>query len=185
MAIFVSVCSTYTVKRDETKIRLREKILIYGAVPRANIRPTDLAPIVIPADDDFYLAAMRWGWRVPWDKKPLINAKSETILNLPTFKPYLQNRCLLVADGFYEKGVRFTQDSERIFYMAGLWKEESDGEKFSMLTTTPNDSVAPFHHRMPFILSSPETWLGDDWQKILESPDKNPLQKIQKQPELF
>ena len=69
--------------------------------------------------------------------------------------------------------------------MAGLWKEESDGKKFTMLTTTPNESVAPFHHRMPFILSSPESWLGDDWQQVLEKPDKNPLLKIQKQPELF
>jgi len=27
---------------------LRDKIVVYGAVPRANIRPTDLGPVIIP-----------------------------------------------------------------------------------------------------------------------------------------
>jgi hypothetical protein len=48
---------------------------------------------------------MRWGWAVPWDKSPLINAKSETVTTLATFKPHLDNRFLLLADGFHEKGV--------------------------------------------------------------------------------
>ena len=91
------MCSRYTVKRDEEKIRLRDKIVIYGALPREDIRPTDLAPILIPDDDDFQMTQMRWGWRVPWDKSPLINAKSETLLTLKTYAAHLQNRCLIAG----------------------------------------------------------------------------------------
>ncbi len=74
------MCARYEHKKDEAKIKLREKIYVFGAVPRANIRPTDLGPIILPADDDFVCREMRWGWQVPWDKSPLINAKCETLL---------------------------------------------------------------------------------------------------------
>lgn len=56
-----------------------------------------------------------------------------------------------------------------------------------MLTTTPNASVAPYHHRMPFILRADQydDWLGERWQEVLGRPDHAPLDKVQKQPELF
>jgi putative SOS response-associated peptidase YedK len=58
---------------------------------------------------------------------------------------------------------------------------------FVMLTTTPNASVSPYHSRMPFILRAEQlgAWIGDDWLAVLENPDRAPLEKIQKQPELF
>jgi putative SOS response-associated peptidase YedK len=181
------VCSRYTHKNDEAKIRLREKIEVFGCVPRADIRPTDLAPILLPDDDFFACREMRWGWNVPWDKAPLFNAKSETLLTLPTFQPHLQNRCLILADGFFEKGIRFIQPGEPGFALAGLWRMDDGAERFTMLTTTPNESVSPYHHRMPFVLRPEQhaNWLGDDWRRVLENPDKSPLVKIQKQPELF
>jgi putative SOS response-associated peptidase YedK len=181
------VCSRYTYKKDEARIKLREKIEVFGCVPRGDIRPTDLAPVILPDEDSFSCREMRWGWRVSWDKSPLINAKSETLTTLPTFKPHLNNRCLILADGFFEKGVRFVQTGEPLFALAGLWQKFDDGEKFTMLTTTPNASVSPYHHRMPFLIP-PERyadWLGEAWLQVLETPDKSPLEKIQKQPELF
>ena len=44
------MCSRYTYTKDEAKIRLRDKIVVYGAVPRANIRPTDLGPVILPEE---------------------------------------------------------------------------------------------------------------------------------------
>ena len=37
------MCSRYTYTKDEAKLRLRDLIVVFGAVPRANIRP-DLGP---------------------------------------------------------------------------------------------------------------------------------------------
>jgi len=56
-----------------------------------------------------------------------------------------------------------------------------------MLTTTPNETVAAYHHRMPFILKPEQfdLWLSDRWQEVLAKPDHAPLEKFQKQPELF
>ncbi|MEI6078703.1 MAG: SOS response-associated peptidase family protein, partial [Verrucomicrobiota bacterium] len=120
------MCSRFTVKKDEAKIRRRELMAVFGFVPREDIRPTDLAPVILPDDDNLSCREMRWGWRVPWDKSPLINAKSETLTTLPTFKPHLSNRCLILADGFYEKGIRFVQTGEPLFAMAGLWQKFDD-----------------------------------------------------------
>jgi putative SOS response-associated peptidase YedK len=181
------VCSRYTNNKDEAKIKRRELIEVFGFVPRGDIRPTDLAPVIVPDEDSFSCKEMSWGWRVPWDKSPLINAKSETLTTLPTFKPHLENRCLILLDGFYEKGVRFIQKGEPLFALAGLWQRFADGDKFTMLTTTPNETVSPFHHRMPFVLSPSQydAWLGESWLDVLANPDKSLLEKIQKQPELF
>ncbi len=202
------MCARYTYKKDEARFKLRHKIEVFGCVPRGNIRPTDLAPVIISEFEGFACRQMSWGWRVPWDKQPLINAKSETITQLATFKAHLQNRCLILADGFYEKGIRFIQPGEPLFALAGLWADDphqngnllsaSTGERikgevskqnarsFLMLTTTPNASVAPYHHRMPFILRAEQlgAWLGDDWLAVLDNPDRAPLDKIQKQAEL-
>ena len=60
--------------KDEAKLKLRDLILVFGRMPRGNIRPTDLAPGIVPEHESLACRAMRWGWRVPWDKKPLINA---------------------------------------------------------------------------------------------------------------
>jgi len=160
---------------------------MFGRVPKSDIRPTDIGHVIIPEHESFACREMKWGWRVPWDKSPLINAKSETITSLPTFKPHLDHRCLIVADGFFEKGIRFIQPGEPAFAMAGLWQPGAGGDTFTMLTTTPNATVSSYHHRMPFILRAEQyaDWLGEDWLRVLEHPDKSPLEKIQKQPELF
>jgi putative SOS response-associated peptidase YedK len=181
------VCSRYTYTKDDAKLKLRDQILVFRLVPHGDIRPTDLGPVIIPEHDSFVCRQLAWGWRVPWAKQPLINAKSETITTLPTFKPHLQNRCLILADGFFEKGIPFIQPGEPVFAMAGLWQPDATGDRFTMLTTTPNASVSPYHHRMPFILRPEQhaAWLGDDWRAVLENPDRDPLEKIQKQPELF
>ena len=40
---------------------------------------------------------------------------------------------------------------------------------------------------VPFLLQPGQyaDWLGDAWLQVLANPDKAPLEKIQKQPELF
>jgi len=181
------MCSRYTYTKNEAKLWLRDLILVFGAVPRANIRPTDLGPVIVPEHDGVACRELHWVWGVPRDKSPLINAKSKTLGTLAAFRPHLHQRCLLLADGSYEKGVLFRQPDGQAFCLAGLWREESGIKKYTMLTASPNESVSSYHHRMPFILKPEQYdgWFGDQWQDILNQPDHAPLEKIQKQPELF
>jgi putative SOS response-associated peptidase YedK len=109
-------------------------------------------------------------------RKP-INAKSETVARLPTFRePYQKRRCILLVDGFYEWWA--TKQGKQPYAIAmkdrsplGIaalwenWKDPSMGEwvrTFVILTTSSNDLVGRIHDRMPAILKPAdyERWLG-------------------------
>ena len=183
------MCTDYEGPDEEKKEDMERKLLlkIFGFIPKARVRPTDSAPIVVPSNEALECREMRWGWKVPWDKGPLVNAKSETLTTLPTFKPHLDQRCLILARSFKEGGAQFHQPDWAVFCLAGLWRDEPSGPRFVMLTTSPNESVAPFHSRMPFVLREDQfaEWVRGDFLKVLASPDKSPLEKFQPQPELF
>jgi putative SOS response-associated peptidase YedK len=130
---------------------------------------------------------LRWGLIPSWAKDPaigmkLINARAETVAEKPSFrKSFKQRRCLVLADGFYEwqKEGRVKQPyyirlkSERPFAFAGLWDHWADAdektiESCALLTTEPNELMAPIHHRMPVILNPDayDDWLDPDQQDV-------------------
>jgi putative SOS response-associated peptidase YedK len=122
----------------------------------------------------------RWGLVPPWARDAatgnrLINARAETVSEKPAFRrAYRERRCLVPADGFYEW--RREGAVKRPFYIrmrdgapfafAGIWErwEGIRGESVetcAILTTEPNDLMAPIHDRMPLILPPEEygRWL--------------------------
>lgn len=183
------MCTDYEGPKPEQKAELerRTKREMFGYLPRARVRPTDPAPIVVDNQGRWECREMRWGWLVPWQNGPLVNAKSETLTELPTFKPHLEQRCLLLAVSFKEGGAQFHRPGQIAFCIAGLWREVNTSPHFVMLTTTPNESVASYHNRMPFLLRDEQLddWLRGDWKAVLAAPDKSPLEKFEKQPRLF
>ena len=72
-----------------------------------DMRPTDQALII----DGTGPRLMRWGLTVTWDKKPLINARAETLAEKPTFRPLLEQRCLVPMTAYLE------------------WRKADDGSK--------------------------------------------------------
>jgi len=186
------MCGRYTLKTPVE--RLSEKFQFQQIIPlkpRYNIAPSQSVAVVrlLPDDTDRKLAMLRWGLLPAWVKDPTkvqqpINAKAETAAEKPMFRDaFKRRRCLVPADGFYE----WKQEGERKqpvyirmkdgepFAIAGLWEhwEGEDGqviESCTLLTTEPNDLLAPIHNRMPVILDPKnyELWLDPD---VLE-PDK-------------
>ncbi len=141
--------------------------------PRYNIAPTQpvAAVRVAAADQAREMVMLHWGLIPFWAKDPkigarLINARSETAAEKPSFRAAFQRRrCLVIADGFYEwqkqNGTKqpffiHLRDS-RPFAFAGLWERwqgpDSDlVESCTLLTTEPNDLLRLVHNRMPVIL---------------------------------
>ena|SRR2546428_12108570 len=78
--------------------------------PRYNIAPSQDVAVVrrVPDGRDRKLAMLRWGLIPAWTKdlkkaRMPINAKAETVAELPTFRvAFCQRRCLIPADGYYE-----------------------------------------------------------------------------------
>ncbi|MGB7769729.1 MAG: SOS response-associated peptidase [Verrucomicrobiia bacterium] len=186
------MCSRYTLAKDEVKIIIGDLEIVFGFVARFNIAPSQKAPVLIEDSGGVRMCEMKWGWKHEWGKQLLINAQAETIKIKPTFKPHLQQRCLIPADGFYEwlpdkTPIRFTKPHRKVFCFAGLWRSVSRQKldepiqetSFVILTTTPNETVSPVHNRMPLIVQ-PEHygwWLrsGELWQSVLNFPDRESL----------
>src|SRR2546422_8511567 len=183
------MCGRYTLKT--TVEQLSEKFQfpeIIPLKPRYNIAPSQSVTVVrlLPDDTDRKLAMLRWDLLPAWAKDPAkvqqpINAKAETAAEKPIFRDaFKRRRCLVPADGFYE----WEQDEGRKqpvyihmrdgepFAIAGLWErwEGQDGqviESCTVLTTEPNDLLAPIHNRMPVILDPTQydLWLDPDVQQ--------------------
>lgn len=153
--------------------------------PRYNIAPTQSVPSVV-ADEGSgrVLRMMHWGLVPRWAKDPsigsrMINARSETVAEKPSFRSAMKRRrCLIPADGFYEwkkteggKQPYYIQlSSGKPFAFAGLhelWTGggESALESCTIITTTPNELMAGLHNRMPVIISEEDF---DEWLEPVE-----------------
>ena len=167
--------------------------------PRYNVAPSQDVAVARASDSGRTLAMLRWGLIPAWAKDPaighkLINARSETAAEKPSFRSaFRHRRCLIPADGFFEWQRRGKTRQPWLFGLrdgtplafAGLWErwtvpegatlsgslaERSPGEAVetcTILTTAANDTVAPVHGRMPVILP-PESW--DAWLAGEEVP---------------
>jgi putative SOS response-associated peptidase YedK len=147
-----------------------------------DVRPTEAIPVVNMVRE---LTRMHWGFVPSWAKErpkgaPLINARAEGIETKPTFrKPLRFQRCIIPATGFYEwqtpasggKKIKylFTRTDGDFLALAGLydtWKtpEGQDLRSCVIITTEPNELVAPVHNRMPVILTEDveAAWLSPD-----------------------
>jgi putative SOS response-associated peptidase YedK len=165
------MCGRYSFILEDELIKERFGVTVRSAIYKAryNCAPTqDLA--VISDEDPSTLSLYRWGLIPFWAKDPaignkLINAKSETILEKPSFKASFRNkRCLVLSDGYYE----WTKEKEKIpfriirrdrspFAFAGIWDRwtSPDGEiihSFSILTVASPPKMMQIHDRMPVIL---------------------------------
>lgn len=141
--------------------------------PRFNIAPTQDVPVVLN-ESPTRLSIVQWGLIPSWAKDPgigaqMINARAETLPEKPAFRnAFKKRRCLVLADGFYEwrkeadgktkTPIYLRLKSGEPFALAGLWEvwTSPEGEKrrtCTIITTEPNDLVAPIHNRMPAILA--------------------------------
>jgi putative SOS response-associated peptidase YedK len=154
------------------------------AIPdNVDVRPTQQ---VLTLQADHVLSLMQWGLIPSWAKDPrigskMINARAEGIESKPSFKkPLRSQRCIIPASAFFEwKGnpgakakYRIARKDGDLIGFAGLyehWHNPNDptvGEltTCTIITTQPNDVVAPIHNRMPVILlpDDEDHWLDPD-----------------------
>lgn len=134
-------------------------------------------PIITCLDPTIIILA-RWGLIPTWAnattyKANTLNAQIETLSERPSYAPYLENRCLILADGFYEwqwldgKGKRkqkflITRPHGELYAYAGIFSVIPHSQNaepiltYSIITTQADVFMAEIHNtkkRMPVILS--------------------------------
>ncbi|XP_057317306.1 abasic site processing protein HMCES-like [Hydractinia symbiolongicarpus] len=149
------------------------------------------------------LLPMQWGLVPSWHKGDpkkfsfnMINCRCDTLTEKKSFMNALEKgqRCIVLADGFYEWKVngkekqpyyiqlkgsdKLPAESKPMLSMAGLFdkqiSEEGELYTYTVITVDASSSVQWLHHRMPAILDSEDDisqWLNVDtipWKKALD-----------------
>jgi putative SOS response-associated peptidase YedK len=177
------------------------------AQARYNVAPTQDV-VAITNDHPEQLAMVRWGLVPSWAKEEsigsrMINARAETLAEKPSFKRLLHSqRCLVLADGFYEwmqepgsklkTPMYINLKDKQPFAFAGLWDSwrRADGAQLrtcTLITTAPNTLMASIHNRMPVILApdARTAWLDatqHDDQTLLQLLTAYPAQQMEARP---
>ncbi|MDQ8186081.1 SOS response-associated peptidase [Pelagicoccus sp. SDUM812002] len=212
------MCGRYTLRKGLSNVaeKLGNYLLetapesVSNIGPRFNIAPTQNNLVLrksFEKPDRLQAAYLRWGLIPSWSKTPqtqapMINARSETVADKPSFRAAFQRRrCLIPADGFYEwkksKGVNqpyfFSMADDSVFLMAGIWEtwvgdHQQRFDSYTILTTNANSLMAKYHERMPVILAGDrlEQWLepsmanlGPNERHELLSPIESELMSCQ------
>ena len=156
--------------------------------PRQEINGFDFCKTPVITDEARgEIQLFHWGLVPFWAKddkikKSTLNARIKTVSEKPAFRDAVKNRCLIIADGYYEWQWRDAKGKEKqkyliapkeqeIFAFAGIyssWENPNTGEQlnsYSILTTEANELMNEIHNnkkRMPVVLKAADRdlWLS-------------------------
>jgi len=167
------MCSRYSFTSPPEAVR---RLFAYPQQPNFppgdNIAPSQPVPVIrLDHNGEREFLLVRWGLVPAWVKDPrkfttLINARSETVFEKPSFRAAITHRrCLVPANGFYEwTGARghktphyIRRHDGGLIAFAGLWEtwlgiDGSEFDSMAILTTQANATMEPIHGRMPVIV---------------------------------
>lgn len=202
------MCGRYTLTVDVKKMEEEFQNILPNVPPLKpsyNIAPSRPVPVLLRHPEP-KLDFLRWGLIPSWAKDPeignrMINARKETLIEKPSFRvPFKNQRCLVLADGFYEwKGEGLQKipyyirlKSGRPFGFAGLWSHwtaPNGGEIYScaIITGEPNELLKPIHNRMPMILPKEKRnrWLdpeNHDTEELMSFLEPYPAEEMEAHP---
>ena len=191
------MCGRYWIETDYTSVQLKEIIATLNrrqaesetpkSIKTGEVFPRDIVPVVANSRSLKKTPfLMQWGFSgFGREKRPIINARSETAMERPMFRePLLERRCLIPASHYFEwqtqgrtKIKHAIRTIEPMIFMAGIYRFEKDKPLpvFSILTRSAAPEIEHIHDRMPVILPSSlcDEWLKPDAdvQKLIASAD--------------
>lgn len=194
------MCGRYSFVLEDELIKERFGVTVRSAIYKARYNCAPSQKLAVISDEDpGTLSLYQWGLIPFWAKEKaignkLINAKSETILEKPSFRtPFRKRRCLVLADGYYEwmkdenkTPFRITLKDKSPFAFAGIWDRWTDPsgkpvDSFSIITTASPPGMDKIHERMPVILdpAQEKRWLEKtDEEELIRMLKAFPTEKL-------
>ena len=160
-----------------------------------NVAPTHVVPTLRVVGEEVIVDVMRWGLVPIWAKDPsigakMINARSETITEKPSFKGLVPgHRCIIPMNGFYEwnrenpkaKVPYFVSRSDgHLMLAAGIWSDSpivDEGRTFSLITRDSVDDLSAIHDRsaVEFTAQDAVEWMSASQAPLeLFAPEQQP-----------
>jgi len=194
------MCKRYIQVKNAEIIEQRFNVQVPEEVtltPNFNVSPGDYVPVITNTQPD-KVQLFQFGLTPFWAKKPmyLFNARTEgdrnkendpsyhgskDIITKPAFrKPIRSQRCLVIADAFYEGTTGEKLDKPYLVYLKGkqgpfafagiwdTWLNSESGEtihSFAIITTVANSLLQKLpYHRSPVILprNREQAWLNSN-----------------------
>jgi len=170
---------------DEFGLKLRLPEFDGPLLQNFNVAPTHVVPILRVIRDEVVVDVMRWGLIPIWAKDPnigskMINARSETITEKPSFKGLVPgHRCIIPMSGFYEwnrdnpkaKVPYFVKRSDgRLMLSAGIWSDSpivDEARTFSLITRDSVADLSAIHDRSPVELTAHD---AVEWMSAAKAP---------------
>ena len=156
------MCGRFTLKE---KNKVNDKFGV-DISPSFNISPGNK---ILTIDENNNSKFINWGYRPIWaeDTFNLINARSETIFEKPSFKN--ASRCLIIADGYFEwkkeaeKVPYYFHMNNELFFFGGLYNNTSG---CCIVTKESNENLSHIHNRQPIIIDDKDAnkWLQNEYK---------------------
>ena len=180
------MCGRYVIINSVNKTsNIVKKVINVDNSENYNAHPQQNLPIIKKYINGNTLEIHKWGIVPSWAKKkefrPLINARIETINEKISFKKLIKtNRCIAVADGFYEwkregnikTPYYFFRNDKKTIFFAGIYSNN----EFCLITENASPKVYDIHDRQPVIINKSDINLylntGNDGSKELENRNK-------------
>ena len=157
------MCGRYVVTNAVHRTReIVKSAIAVNVIDNFNASPQQKLPVIKSYTNGKTIESLQWGLTHSWDKekkiKPLINARLETLKEKISFKNLINNnRCLVVADGYYEwkretigkQPYYFTRFDNKAMYFAGIYKYH----QFIIITMQADSNAIDIHHRQPVIIN--------------------------------
>jgi putative SOS response-associated peptidase YedK len=160
-----------------------------------NVAPTHVVPILRVMGSEVLVDVMRWGLIPIWAKDPnigskMINARSETITEKPSFKGLVPgHRCIIPMSGFYEWNREnpkakipyfVTRKDGHLMLGAGIWSDSpivDEARTFSLITRDSVEDLSSVHDRSPVEFTAEEAveWMSAPQPPLeLFAPERQP-----------
>jgi putative SOS response-associated peptidase YedK len=186
------MCGRYYIDNEEENVKVRailaeivkRSLPMHEQVHTGEIFPSQVAPVIVREPGlGVTVRPMQWGFPRTGGGGLVINSRSEKADVTPMFqKAARERRCLVPASHFYEwrrvsgrkTGDKFAfkpQTEEPLMYMAGFYGLFLGGfagggfDGFAILTRPADAQMAPYHDRMPVILTDEnlkKAWINPD-----------------------
>ena len=157
------MCGRYVVNNPVAKTsKLVKSAIQVEDIENYNAHPYQKLPVIKKYKNGNTLENLKWGlipgWAKNKDFKALINARLETIDEKVSFKKLIKlNRCVVVADGFYEWKRNekekipyyFLRKDKKTIFFAGIY----ENDEFCLITEEAKENVKEIHHRQPVIIN--------------------------------
>ena len=138
------------------------------------IFPKDKVLVLMPVGSSLDLATKTWGMNLNHFQ---INARIESIKDKNFYNKFKNNRCAVLANGFYEwdnEKRKYYIDFKDYYYLACIY----DNDELLIITKEARDSFKKIHDREPLVLDETEVkaYLANkDFNESFKEFDIKPL----------